>query len=369
MPGENGKFGRVYFGYNIPEGFQNVGGINEHGLWYDGASLPNRSDIKNYYNKPEYKGELCEKALETCENLNDVIALYKSYYTPHWQGHSIWGDKYGNSIVIEFGERDVVFIHRKDSYQLITNHYLLDSINKRWLQCRRFQTAETMLKEVGEPSIEKFTSILDATHQNGFTPTLYSNIYDLTNGIVYIYNFHTYFELVKIDIYELLEEGDQNISLPDLFHSIRLDEPANKEPAANNNLILSWYGNPGKYSVLISKNQDFNDYTIFIEDTEQNNSTMLLLFAFSAPLLVLCRIKRDWKPKYIKLSFALIICISITCCSKLFLDPYPDSETRHQVEVSNLEPATTYYWKVICKGDSQITSESICRSFTTLDII
>ena len=29
-----GKYGRVYFGYQIPEGFQNVGGMNEHGLWF-----------------------------------------------------------------------------------------------------------------------------------------------------------------------------------------------------------------------------------------------------------------------------------------------------------------------------------------------
>ncbi|RLD57532.1 MAG: hypothetical protein DRI97_05160, partial [Bacteroidetes bacterium] len=38
-----GKYGRVYFGYQVSEGFQNVGGMNEHGLWYDGASLPFRS--------------------------------------------------------------------------------------------------------------------------------------------------------------------------------------------------------------------------------------------------------------------------------------------------------------------------------------
>jgi hypothetical protein len=34
------KFGRLYFGYEVSQGFQNVGGMNEHGLWYDGASLP-----------------------------------------------------------------------------------------------------------------------------------------------------------------------------------------------------------------------------------------------------------------------------------------------------------------------------------------
>ena len=66
MPSTEDKYGIIYLGYNIPEGFQNAGGINEFGLWYDGASLPPRSDIRNHYNKPEYNGELCEKALEEC---------------------------------------------------------------------------------------------------------------------------------------------------------------------------------------------------------------------------------------------------------------------------------------------------------------
>ena len=79
-----GKYGRVYFGYQVSEGFQNVGGMNEHGLWYDGASLPSRSDICNHFNKPKVKGELCEKALEECATVDEVILLYKEFYTPHW---------------------------------------------------------------------------------------------------------------------------------------------------------------------------------------------------------------------------------------------------------------------------------------------
>ena len=71
----------------------------------DIASLPNCSDIKNYNNKPVIQGELCEKALEECSAVEEVITLYKYYYTPHWQGHSMWADKNGNSVIFELGKK------------------------------------------------------------------------------------------------------------------------------------------------------------------------------------------------------------------------------------------------------------------------
>ena len=127
--------GVVYLGYQIPEGFQNVGGINDQGLWYDGASLKARNDIDNYNNKPTIKGELCEKALRECSSVEEVIQLYKKYYTPHWGGHSMWADSNGNSVIIEFGETDVVFIPRSGDYQLMTN-FPIYTQNKK-ITCKR----------------------------------------------------------------------------------------------------------------------------------------------------------------------------------------------------------------------------------------
>ena len=85
LPSADGKYGRVYFGYQVSGGFQNVGGMNDQGLWYDGASLPERSDIKNHYDKPTIKGELCEKALEECASVDEIIAMYETYFSPYWQ--------------------------------------------------------------------------------------------------------------------------------------------------------------------------------------------------------------------------------------------------------------------------------------------
>ena len=367
MPASEGKFGRIYFGYNIQEGFQNVGGINEYGLWYDGASLPLRADIANYYNKPEYKGELCEKALEECQTVEEVIGLYSQYYTPHWQGHIMWGDKYGNSVVIEFGEKDVCFIHRKESFHLMTNHYLLDSINTRWVKCRRFETAKSMMGGYNNISVDKLVKVLEAVHQNGFTPTLFSNVYDLTNGIVYIYNYHRYTEVIKIDIAALLEWGDQNIHLPGLFHQVELNDPVRGKLVYHENSTLSWAGEPGLYRVMYSIDPDFGD-SIIIEENEASHEKSNALYPglLLAPLMLCLFRKKNYRQTqntFIVLTATILISVS---CTKIFLNPYPDSEYKHSVEIKNLEPETVYYWKVICENNSVINSESEVQFFETI---
>jgi hypothetical protein len=367
MPTSEGKFGRIYFGYNIPEGFQNVGGVNEYGLWYDGASLPGRSDIANHYNKPEYNGELCEKALEECQTVEEVIGMYSQYYSPHWQGHIMWGDKYGNSVVIEFGEKDVCFIYRKESFQLMTNHYLLDSINTRWVKCRRYETAKNMLGGYNNISVDKLVKVLNAVHQNGFTPTLFSNVYDLTNGIVYIYNYHRYTEVVKIDIAALLNWGDQNIHLPGLFHQVELNDPVNGSQVNYENSTLSWSGEPGLYRVMYSRDPDFDDCIIIDEyEKYQGKSNTFYPGLLLAPLMLCVFSRKNFRQiQNVFLVVTSIILISVSC-TKTFLNPYPDSEYKHSVEIQDLEPETTYYWKVICENNSIINSESEVQFFETI---
>jgi penicillin V acylase-like amidase (Ntn superfamily) len=183
------KFGRLYFGYEVSQGFQNVGGMNEHGLWYDGASLPSRSDIYNHYHKPTIQGELCEKALEECRTVEEVIQLYKKYYTPHWQGHSMWADRMGNSVIIEYGEKDVVFLQKEHGYQVMTNFYLSDTTNLRWCRCHRYNVITEILGKADKIDVEIMTRALEASHKEGLTPTLFSNVYDLKKAEIYVYHF------------------------------------------------------------------------------------------------------------------------------------------------------------------------------------
>ncbi|MCK4820958.1 linear amide C-N hydrolase, partial [bacterium] len=240
IPPSSGKYGRVYVGLEVPEGFCNTSGMNDQGLWYAGASLPERTDVRNHYNKPRIQGELVERAMEECATVEEVIELFTEYWEPWWDGHSMFADRHGNSVVIEFGDKDVVFIRRQSEYQVMTNFYLADSANARWYNCYRYKMADYMLKNSDDISIELFRSVADAVHQEGFNPTILTTIHDLKSGEIYIYNFFNYEELVRFNLQEELEKGEGYYALPELFNQVRLRAPAPAEVVYATSVTFEW---------------------------------------------------------------------------------------------------------------------------------
>ncbi len=363
-----GKYGRVYFGYQIPEGFQNVGGMNEHGLWYDGASLPSRSDIYNHFDKPTVNGELCEKALEECATVEEVIQLYKHYYTPHWQGHSMWADRSGNSVIIEYGEKDVVFLRKEQGYQVMTNYYLSDSANLRWSNCHRFNAITEILKKGKELNVELMTRALDAAHKEGLTPTLFSNVYDLKKGEIYIYHFHYYGEFVRLNLAEELEKGDQYLDLPQLFYGIKLISPSPDLVIDGPEVCFEWRGGASEYEVHYSVDREFNDFnSVRVQNSLQSETQMLSCLPVWIILFIGWSI--GWRKKqFLMMLFGFMLLLgSCSSCSKIFISPQLPDSLNFSAWAKNLEPGTTYHWKIVALGEDGINSESIVRTFTTID--
>ncbi len=366
LPAADGKYGRVYFGYRVSGGFQNVGGMNKQGLWYDGASLPERTDIKNHYNKPTVSGELCEKALEECVSVDEVIEMYSTYFSPHWQGHSMWADKEGNSVIIEYGEKDVVFIRKKDTYQVMTNFYVSDSVNARWYNSYRYNVANHMFKSNSEISLSLFRSIIDAVHQTGINPTVFSNIYDLKNGEIYTFNFQNYKEFVKIDLADQLSKGEQYYKLPSLFNQIKLSEPASGEEVNASSVTFIWYGDAQNYNLYYSENPDFSDSipieinNIIADDSYPINLSSVYLAAF----LLIAGIFRGYNKKIISMITILTI-IFLSCEMDIITSPYGPSNHEHTMTIENLNSNAEYYWKIVAVGNNGIDSESLTETFQT----
>lgn len=367
IPASEGKYGRLYFGYHIPQGFQNVGGMNEHGLWYDGASLPERFDVTNTYNKPTVQGELCEKALEDCATVDEVIDLYSFYFTPHWNGHSMWSDANGNSVIIEYGEDDVVFIQKQDFYQIMTNHYISDSTNTRWYNCYRYRIAEYLFENCDEISIDLFTQILDEVHQVGMEPTLFSNIYDLQNREIHIYNFHNYNEVVKLNLDEELAKGDNYYNLSELFYQVRLKSPEDGTISDSNSVLFKWYGNADSYYIQYSKDEDFNEFEqIFVGSLSPRDDFSGLINSLGLSFILFGSIITS-KRKRNTLTILIILGMFFVSCSfDLVTSPYSESNIEHIITVNNLESEVTYYWKVVAIGDNEINSESEIWEFYNL---
>jgi hypothetical protein len=69
-------------------------------------------------------------------------------------------------------------------------------------------------KELG---VELIREVLDKTHQEGRALIVYSNIYDLKKGIIYLYNLRNFKEVVVLNLSEELKKGQRRVDLASLF--------------------------------------------------------------------------------------------------------------------------------------------------------
>ena len=65
--------------------------------------------------------------------------------------------------------------------------------------------------------MELIRNILEKTRQEGNSLTIYSNIYDLKQGMVHVYNLRNFEEVVVMNLAEELKKGPRRLELPSLF--------------------------------------------------------------------------------------------------------------------------------------------------------
>jgi hypothetical protein len=209
IPAEAGSFGGVYFGF---EDYFAQGGMNEQGLFFDGLGLDTTLPVSKQ-GKQIYEGNLVEKAMSECATVECVVGLFEQYYASdswHWQ--FLFGDATGESVIVE----PQAFIRQQGGYQVATNFY--QSITPpEEITCWRYQTAIELLGNMDELSVESMRDVLDAVHIDRHSPTLYSNVYDLKNKLVYLYYFHDYDDVVVLDLAEELAQGYHAYDLSSLF--------------------------------------------------------------------------------------------------------------------------------------------------------
>lgn len=288
-PPHDGKYGVIHFGDKNEYGFCNTSGVNDQGLWYAGASVPERGDIRNVKNKPRYDGELIEGILEQCATVDEAIDMYNTYFTPHWSGHSLLMDATGNSVIVEYGQDDVVFLTSPKDFQVITNYYESDSANARWNTCYRHDVAEAMLFSNLPLSINLFRDICEATHAEGAGATVLSTIHDLRSGDIYIYDFHNFQETVKVNVHELLKNGEQYYAIRPFFHQLALTSPENAAAVETQGVTLSWVGNGDRYHVYCSPDSTFElTEPIYVEETQVQHASFGGFFHVACVAIILC---------------------------------------------------------------------------------
>ncbi|MFH0761238.1 MAG: hypothetical protein V2A67_07015 [Bacteroidota bacterium] len=139
LPAEDGKFGRMFIGSQ--NDFE--GGMNEKGLFFDGASA---EDVEVPYDpkKRDYKGSLIEKATEECSSVDEVLKLFSEYNCAgKWNGQMLVGDRFGNSAIIE----PLTFIRKTGKFQVVTN-FLQSKTDPETSKDVRYRLASDLFKKL-----------------------------------------------------------------------------------------------------------------------------------------------------------------------------------------------------------------------------
>jgi cell division septation protein DedD len=209
IPAEGGSFGRVYFGFND---YHAQGGMNDQGLFFDGLGLDESIPAATEGKQP-YSGNLVDKAMRECATVACVVGLYETYYTyDAWYWQFLFGDATGESAIIE----PAAILRQQGGYQVATN-FQQSTTPPEEITCSRYREAVARLESMDTLSVEAMRDLLDAVHTDQGSPTLYSNVYDLKNRLVYLYYFHNYDDVVVLDLDEELAQGYHATDLASLF--------------------------------------------------------------------------------------------------------------------------------------------------------
>ena len=206
FPATEGKYGKVLYGFTYQHGFNPLGGMNDQGLSADENWVPSTT-VKRDPNKIDYiRNNVFTRILEECSTVAEVIEWIKNYNLVQLESYPCqvhFADKTGDAAIFGIDTDGKVAITRKAGNYLLSTNFNVAQGRK---ECWRYDTAEEMLQDMKEVSIEYCLSILKATHQGRFTR--YSNINDLKNGILY---FHTainnYEGMASINLEEELSKG------------------------------------------------------------------------------------------------------------------------------------------------------------------
>jgi hypothetical protein len=212
IPASDGRYGRVYFGY---DDLGPQGGLNDQGLFFDALSVPPQAPVASAQ-KPAFPGgplAKIDEVMATSATVDEALAFFERYSAPELEaGQLFFGDKAGNSAIVE-GD---AIIRKKGSYQIATNFRQSEFPDPPY-PCGRYNTADERLSQAGRYSVELFRQILDATHQDHSAQTLYSQVYDLKKGLIYLYLFHDFQNGVVLNLADELAKGPHMASVASLF--------------------------------------------------------------------------------------------------------------------------------------------------------
>ncbi len=218
----DGNYGAVYVGYtdkNWPDG-----GMNDQGLAFDAFSMPHRRNLPQPDpNKSDFGYIDLKKILQKCATVDEAynylhnLNLHVLNGSPlFYGGMLLFIDKTGKYLV---AEADTLVIGNDDRF-VLANFSYARTADLNSIKTERYCKGREFLKNKTDTSLAFCTALSDTMSVNRKQigdGTLYTNIYDLQEGVIYNYFFHDYSRVVAFNLKEELQKGNHRYKYAELF--------------------------------------------------------------------------------------------------------------------------------------------------------
>ncbi len=222
--GTTGKFGVVCVGYARKQPRPD-GAMNEFGLAFDAFTMPRKANVpEKDPNKNDFAYGLLKTIMQECKNVDDVHAFLKKLNLHILNGSPIFNggmllfvDKTGKYLVVEANKMTL----GNDEKFALANFSVADIKDLSTIKTERYCKGVKFLNNKFLDTSLSFCTALSDTMSVSRAKvgdgTLYTNIYDLEDGLIHLYFFHDFNKRVTFNLKEELAKGDHVYNLTDLF--------------------------------------------------------------------------------------------------------------------------------------------------------
>jgi len=210
--GNINEYGAVYVGY---DNFWPQGGMNQAGLVFDGFSMDYLA-INDTQGKKNLGANFLQDIMKTCADVDDVKKYFTQYNLKGLETSMfLFIDKTGKYLIVE---GDSLIVGNNQSY-VLSNFYPSQVKEENEIDIPIYHKGKKLLESQKDTSISFCSSVMDTMHQerNWGAGTMYTTIYDLKEGNIYLYFFRDYTHVVKFNLNQELKKSDYGLIIPDLF--------------------------------------------------------------------------------------------------------------------------------------------------------
>ena len=203
MPTTKGEFARLWYGWDHFA----QGGINDAGLFFDGAVTPEQ-EVPAGYSGP--KGNLGDDILAACRTVDEAVAFLEQKKVALKNAHLMVGDKTGNAVVIEWVDGVKKIISIQNNTLVMTNFLLSDTTQENY-PCPRYDAIEHALRALNEPpppitfkdvgnTVANAVQLPTEDQQGREGGTLYSTFINISDGELILIPKLDNTKAIKIDL-------------------------------------------------------------------------------------------------------------------------------------------------------------------------